>query len=132
MTCFPELKDDFTAENGVTYTWEDNRWRTKSFLTGWMVQLLRLTMLTPKNNPRHRCTNDGVGGWVPCSPWAIGWNCSSAAGRARWRAGESVTLRHHDWRAAGHSTRYFTSSLLNPKLNKHKVVQVTADWGQSR
>ena len=33
MTLFPELKDDFTAENGVTYTWEDNRWRTKSFLT---------------------------------------------------------------------------------------------------
>ena len=33
MTLFPELKEDFTAENGVTYTWEENRWRTKSFLT---------------------------------------------------------------------------------------------------
>ena len=32
MTLFPETKDDFTAENGVTYTWEDNRWRTKAFL----------------------------------------------------------------------------------------------------
>ena len=31
MTLFPELKDDFTAENGVTYTWEDNRWRTKAY-----------------------------------------------------------------------------------------------------
>ena len=31
MTLFPAAKDDFTAENGVTYTWEDNRWRTKSF-----------------------------------------------------------------------------------------------------
>ena len=32
MTLFPSTKDDFTAENGVTYTWEDNRWRTKSLL----------------------------------------------------------------------------------------------------
>ena len=24
-------KEDFTAENGVTYTWEDNRWRTKAY-----------------------------------------------------------------------------------------------------
>ena len=31
MTLFPELKDDFTAENGVTYTWEDNRWRVKAY-----------------------------------------------------------------------------------------------------
>ena len=31
MTLFPSTKDDFTAENGVTYTWEDNRWRTKAY-----------------------------------------------------------------------------------------------------
>ena len=31
MTLFPAAKDDFTAENGVTYTWEDNRWRTKAY-----------------------------------------------------------------------------------------------------
>ena len=31
MTLFPGTKDDFTAENGVTYTWEDNRWRTKAY-----------------------------------------------------------------------------------------------------
>ena len=31
MTLFPATKDDFTAENGVTYTWEDNRWRTKAY-----------------------------------------------------------------------------------------------------
>ena len=28
---FPETKEDFVAPNGVTYTWEDNRWRTKSY-----------------------------------------------------------------------------------------------------
>ena len=28
---FPSTKEDFTAENGVTYTWEDNRWRTKAY-----------------------------------------------------------------------------------------------------
>ena len=27
----PDTKEDFTAENGVTYTWEDNRWRTKAY-----------------------------------------------------------------------------------------------------
>ena len=31
MTLFPDVKNDFTAENGVTYTWEDNRWRTKAY-----------------------------------------------------------------------------------------------------
>ena len=31
MTLFPARKEDFTAENGVTYTWEDNRWRTKAY-----------------------------------------------------------------------------------------------------
>ena len=31
MTLFPGTKNDFTAENGVTYTWEDNRWRTKAY-----------------------------------------------------------------------------------------------------
>ena len=28
---FPETKEDFVAPNGVTYTWEENRWRTKSY-----------------------------------------------------------------------------------------------------
>ena len=28
---FPESKEDFTAENGVTYTWDENRWRTKAY-----------------------------------------------------------------------------------------------------
>ena len=27
---FPEDKADFTAPNGITYTWVGNRWRTKS------------------------------------------------------------------------------------------------------
>ena len=31
MTLFPDTKEDFTAENGVTYTWDDNRWRTKAY-----------------------------------------------------------------------------------------------------
>ena len=81
MTLFPELKDDFTAENGVTYTWEDNRWRTKSFLTtdGSVVEVgptppadpsegglwydsTRLELFVFYTDP------DGVGGWVPCSP----------------------------------------------------------------
>ena len=30
---FPAEKDDFTAENGVTYHWSENRWRTKAFRT---------------------------------------------------------------------------------------------------
>ena len=30
-TSFPETKEDFTAENGVTYTWDVNRWRTKAY-----------------------------------------------------------------------------------------------------
>ena len=30
-TSFPETKEDFTAENGVTYTWDQNRWRTKAY-----------------------------------------------------------------------------------------------------
>ena len=33
MTLFPSAKEDFTAENGVTYTWQDNRWRTKAYKT---------------------------------------------------------------------------------------------------
>ena len=28
---FPENKEDFTAANGITYTWAENRWRTKTF-----------------------------------------------------------------------------------------------------
>ena len=31
MTLFPTNKEDFTAENGVTYTWDNNRWRTKAY-----------------------------------------------------------------------------------------------------
>ena len=31
MTLFPTTKEDFTAENGVTYTWDENRWRTKAY-----------------------------------------------------------------------------------------------------
>ena len=81
MTLFPELKDDFTAENGVTYTWEDNRWRTKSFLTadgsevevgpvppadpsegGLWYDSTRLELFVFYTDP------DGAGGWVPCSP----------------------------------------------------------------
>ena len=27
---FPENKEDFTANNGITYSWVENRWRTKS------------------------------------------------------------------------------------------------------
>ena len=27
---FPENKEDFTASNGITYSWVENRWRTKS------------------------------------------------------------------------------------------------------
>lgn len=30
-TSFPETKEDFTADNGVTYTWDVNRWRTKAY-----------------------------------------------------------------------------------------------------
>ena len=30
-TSFPETKEDFTAENGVTYHWDVNRWRTKTY-----------------------------------------------------------------------------------------------------
>ena len=30
---FPELKDDFTAPNGVTYSWLDDRWIVRSFKT---------------------------------------------------------------------------------------------------
>ena len=81
MTLFPELKDDFTAENGVTYTWEDNRWRTKSFLTadGSVVEVGPI----PPNDPSegglwydstrlelfvYYVDGDSNGGWVPCSP----------------------------------------------------------------
>ena len=81
MTLFPELKEDFTAENGVTYTWEENRWRTKSFLTadGSVVEVGPI----PPNDPSEGglwydstrlelfvfyTDPDGVGGWVPCSP----------------------------------------------------------------
>ena len=28
---FPELKDDFTAPNGITYSWLDDRWVVRSF-----------------------------------------------------------------------------------------------------
>ena len=81
MTLFPQLKEDFTAENGVTYTWEENRWRTKSFLTadgsevevgpvppadpsegGLWYDSTRLELFVFYTDP------DGVGGWVPCSP----------------------------------------------------------------
>ena len=27
---FPELKDDFTAPNGITYSWLDDRWIVRS------------------------------------------------------------------------------------------------------
>ena len=81
MTLFPELKEDFTAENGVTYTWEENRWRTKSFLTadGSVVEVGP----NPPPNPSegglwydssrlelfvYYVDGDGNGGWVPCSP----------------------------------------------------------------
>ena len=81
MTLFPELKEDFTAENGVTYTWEDNRWRTKSFLTadGSVVEVGPI----PPNDPSegglwydstrlelfvYYVDGDDNGGWVPCSP----------------------------------------------------------------
>ena len=30
---FPELKDDFTAPNGITYSWLDDRWIVRSFKT---------------------------------------------------------------------------------------------------
>ena len=30
-TLFPQTKEDFTADNGVTYTWDVNRWRTKAY-----------------------------------------------------------------------------------------------------
>ena len=28
---FPEDKADFTAPNGVTYSWDGTKWRTKTF-----------------------------------------------------------------------------------------------------
>ena len=31
---FPENKEEFTAPNGITYVWVDNRWRTKSYELG--------------------------------------------------------------------------------------------------
>ena len=31
MFIFPEAKEDFTAENGVTYTWDENRWRVRAY-----------------------------------------------------------------------------------------------------
>ena len=30
MSIFPKQRR-FTAENGVTYTWDENRWRTKAY-----------------------------------------------------------------------------------------------------
>ena len=48
MTLFPAAKDDFTAENGVTYTWEDNRWRTKAY----RLDDEALDDYLTKNNPR--------------------------------------------------------------------------------
>ena len=48
MTLFPTAKDDFTAENGVTYTWEDNRWRTKAY----KLEDAALDDYLTKNNPR--------------------------------------------------------------------------------
>ena len=47
MTLFPTAKEDFTAENGVTYTWEDNRWRTKAY----RLDDAALADYLPKNNP---------------------------------------------------------------------------------
>ena len=36
---FPESKEDFTAANGITYTWAENRWRTKTYDTNEYLPL---------------------------------------------------------------------------------------------
>ena len=36
---FPENKEDFTAANGITYTWVENRWRTKTYDTNEYLPL---------------------------------------------------------------------------------------------
>ena len=81
MTLFPQLKEDFTAENGVTYTWEENRWRTKSFLTadGSEVEVGPVPPADPSEGGLwydstrlelfvYYIDSDDNGGWVPCSP----------------------------------------------------------------
>ena len=78
---FPKSKEDFTAENGVTYRWEENRWRTKSFLTadGQEVDVGENPPLDPSEGALwydstrlelfvYYVDPDGVGGWVPSSP----------------------------------------------------------------
>nr|BAR36042.1 hypothetical protein [uncultured Mediterranean phage uvMED] len=78
---FPTTKDDFTADNGVTYTWDVNRWRTKSFLTadGSEVEVGPMPPTDPSEGGLWYDSNrlelfvyyvdpDDNGGWVPCSP----------------------------------------------------------------
>ena len=81
MTLFPAAKDDFTAENGVTYTWEDNRWRTKSFLMadGGVVDVGPAPPLEAGEGDLwydstrlelfvYYVDDDGNGAWVASSP----------------------------------------------------------------
>ena len=80
MALFPTTKEDFTAENGVTYTWADNRWRTKSFITtdGQTVEIGPTPPDGKEGDLWYDSTRlelfvyyvDGsdVGGWVPSSP----------------------------------------------------------------
>ena len=60
MTLFPAAKDDFTAENGVTYTWEDNRWRTKAY----QLDDEALDDYLTKNNPRPECADGVARDWM--------------------------------------------------------------------
>ena len=43
---FPELKDDFTAPNGVTYSWLDDRW-----IVGRLRRLAAMKSLSGEDPP---------------------------------------------------------------------------------
>ena len=132
MTLFPELKDDFTAENGVTYTWEDNRWRTKSFLTadGSVVEVGPI----PPNDPSEGglwydstrlelfvfyTDPDGVGGWVPCSPLG-----------ARVEAGEIIQQQLLERVAEGEKAQVELQNKVNAlegAIGEHKLLFTTTN-----
>ena len=74
---FPAEKDDFTADNGITYSWAESHWRVKSFKSPDGQ-----TVIVDDDPPEHKegqlwfCTKDEYltlyislsGQWVPASP----------------------------------------------------------------
>ena len=132
MTLFPELKDDFTAENGVTYTWEENRWRTKSFLTadGSVVEVGP----TPPGDPSegglwydstrlelfvYYVDGDDNGGWVPCSPLG-----------ARVEAGEIIQQQLLERVAEGEKAQVELQNKVNAlegAVGEHKLLFTTTN-----